>query len=188
MQALLRFNALASFILVLFSCDYNEKNSSACYNADSVVITTKGGISSIGSVPITGIVYSLNNNDVLFIDRYLNGKKDGICRQWYPNKQLKEVRYFESGKYESEHKGWWEDGKQKFIYHYKNDEFDGNVEEWQSDGLLFRDFNFKNGYEDGMQRMWYANGKIKANYFATNGRQYGLTGTKHCVNVLEKNN
>jgi antitoxin component YwqK of YwqJK toxin-antitoxin module len=182
----LPFNLFILIAILFLSC--NSEIHDTYYNADSVNIVSKGGVTYIDSFPANGIVYSLNARDTLSVDHFINGKKQGLSRIWYPNRQLKEIRFFDKGRYEGEHKGWWENGRQKFIYHYRNDVFDGNVKEWQSDGLLFRDFNFENGYEHGMQRMWYSNGKIKANYCATGTRQYGLTGTKHCINVFEKRN
>lgn len=178
-------NSFIFFVLVFFAaCTSREKP--VMYDAASVDVITKRGITTINEVPATGIIYSLDGlQDTLYAACYRNGKLHGWSREFYAENKLKSLRYYVDGWKNGIHKGWFENGKQHFIYSFRDDMFHGNQLEWLSSGMMYADLNYENGQEDGSQRVWYPNGKIKTNYIIQNNRRYGLLGTKNCINATD---
>ncbi|MGC4022562.1 MAG: hypothetical protein QM734_11755 [Cyclobacteriaceae bacterium] len=173
----------ALLIFVATSCSQN-RIPPFYVNLSDGKIKTQQGVTSLNDKLFSGWTYELfPSGDTLSLTPYLNGKEEGISRQWYANKQLKERRFFHEGKKEGEHIGWYENGFLKFIYNYKNDVYHGHVKEWQSNKIMYRDFNYIDGYEFGLQKMWESDGRLKANYEVRNGRKYGLTGSKNCMSA-----
>ena len=100
--------------------------------------------------------------------------EEGIQKKWYPNRQLEEERYYINGKKEGQHRGWWPDGKPKFEFSAANDIYEGEFKEWYASGLLGKQFHYVNGIEEGSQRLWWDNGTVRANYVIRNGKKFGL--------------
>ena len=123
------------------------------------------------------------NGDTAMIVPFYQGKEHGCARQWYPNRKLKEQRWYEAGEKTGEHLAWWENGNRRFIYHFENGVYEGNQQEWNEAGALYRNANYEKGKEKGLQQLWRYDGKLIANYVARNGRNFGLTGVKNCKSV-----
>jgi antitoxin component YwqK of YwqJK toxin-antitoxin module len=152
-------------------------------NADNNKFRQRQGVLYLDHQPFSGHQYLLyENGDTAFVLPFSQGREYGIARQWYPNRQLKEVRVYENGKKSGKHTGWWENGRLKFIYQFKKDVFDGPLKEWHANGQPFRSMNYIEGQESGLQQIHLADGSLYANYEVRNGRNYGLTGTRHCKN------
>ena len=156
------------------------------YNADSVEVLTKQGITYINKQTANGYLFLLSaDKDTLRKEEYVNGKKQGICYSKYPNLQYQYLQNYVNGRMEGIQKTWWENGKLKQEANYKNDVFHGKLKEWSHTGMLMRDNNYVSGQETGKQQLWYDNGKLRANYVVKNGRIYGLSGTMNCFNAVE---
>ena len=173
--------------LIIPSCSKPSKSIAiAFYNADSLKISTNGGITTANNKPISGRVYALySSKDTAYSVGFLNGKEDGPSKYWYENHQLSDQKFFKNGHKEGVHKGWWPNGKRKYVAHFENDEYEGNVQEWDETGRPYRDMNYHLGHEEGQQKMWYDNGQIRSNYIIKNNRRNGLLGTKNCINVAD---
>jgi antitoxin component YwqK of YwqJK toxin-antitoxin module len=173
--------------VIFNSCYWKNKEllvPNVYVNMDKENFTTHNGMTWHDQTPFSGWQYSLYENaDTASLIPFIDGKEYGIAKQWYANKQLKEIRLFENGKRTSEHKGWWENGQLKFIHHYTNDLFEGNQQEWYADGTKYKEMNYAEGHEKGLQKIWRPDGRLHANYEVRNGRNYGLTGNMHCKNI-----
>lgn len=145
------------------------------------------GILLMDSLPVSGYIFQLyNNGDTSFVYGYVKGLQEGVSKQWYEQRQLKEIRFYHKGKKTGMHIGWWANGNHKFTYNFVNDLYNGNCKEWHINGTLYRNNNYKNGYENGLQQAWFDDGSVQANYEVRNNRNYGNTGTKHCESVNKK--
>jgi MORN repeat variant len=134
----------------------------------------------------TGYRFSLyKNGDTAIIQSCFNGVEEGVQRKWYANRQIAEERFYINGKKEGTHKGWWPDGKLKFVFEAVNNEYNGEFSEWFASGVLAKQFHYVNGQEEGSERMWWDNGAVRANYVIRNGKKYGLIGLKTCVNPYD---
>jgi antitoxin component YwqK of YwqJK toxin-antitoxin module len=176
-------------ILCLLGCTFScsvDQPQSLHYNAATVAIHSKKGITYVNTTPVSGVVFELNEKgDTLSVVPYLDGKENGMCRHYYGGGKPKAFRYYVRGRKEGEHHGWFENGARQFVYHFKNDMFEGNQKEWLINGQQYSDLNYIKGMESGSQKVWYENGKIKTNYTIINNRRYGLLGTKNCVNAVD---
>lgn len=181
-QALLRSSFLCFFWLM--ACKNPQLK---IYHEDDINLFTKGGITTLNDSIFSGVVIGFHpeSKDTASIRSFVNGKEDGVWKQFYESGNLKESRFFAAGKKTGEYHLWWENGTEKAIYRFENDEYEGESREWNPEGRLIRVMNYKAGYEEGLQQLWYDNGKIKANYQIINGRRFGLLGTKNCVNVKD---
>ncbi|GAA4415835.1 hypothetical protein GCM10023187_46690 [Nibrella viscosa] len=146
----------------------------------------QNGLVWFNNEPFSGRQYALYaNGDTVFVGAFRQGKAEGIHRQWYENRQPREVRRYVNGAQEGEQRGWYEDGKPAFVYHFRHDVYEGTATQWFPNGHLAQIFTYRDGREDGRQQLWYEDGTLRANYVARNGRHYGLTGVKNCVNVWD---
>lgn len=182
-------------LIFLYAC-INKKNEKAIavvnniqfslYNADSVDLFTKQGITYINKQIASGYLFLLSSDkDTMQKEGYINGKKQGVCYKKYPNHHYQYLHNYINGKMEGLQKTWWENGNLKQEATYKNDIFHGKLKEWSFNGIFMRDNNYMNGQEEGKQRLWYYNGKLRANYVVKKDRIYGLSGTMNCFNAVE---
>lgn len=149
-------------------------------------ISVKNDVVFLGNKKYSGFLLELSpTQDTLSTEGYLNGLLSGVCKKWYPDKQLKEERWYVDGKKNGRQVAYWENGNKRFEFTAKNDAYEGELKEWSVDGRLFHLANYVNGQEEGAQKMWYNNGKIRANYVIIKGKRYGLLGTKNCKNVSD---
>jgi antitoxin component YwqK of YwqJK toxin-antitoxin module len=119
------------------------------------------------------------------MEGYINGLLTGICKKWYRNKQLMEMRNYSKGQKNGVQIAYWENGNKRFEFIAQHDAYEGELKEWNYNGKLFHLAHFVNGQEDGEQKLWYDNGKIRANYVIISGKRYGLLGTKNCKNASD---
>ena len=177
--------------LIIIACNSHSSNMDSIiknyFHINEAIGRTHKGITYINGNVANGYLIQINaNNDTLFLEAYINGRKQGTCYAKYPNLQYQSLQYFENGKAEGLQQTWWENGRLKEEAYYKNDVFHGKFKEYDTNGMLTRDNNYVDGHEEGKQKMWYDNGKLRANYVVKNGRIYGLSGTMNCFNAVEK--
>lgn len=185
--------SLKIFFLFLLACSCNkskEINSSKILNFYLPTSANEISINSdtvlLNNKKYNGFLFELSpQKDTILVEGYSNGLLHGVSKKWYPNKQLRELRYYWAGKKEGKQTGYWENGNKRFEFIAKNGEYEGELKEWSVNGHLFHLAHYVNGHEEGTQKMWYDNGKIRANYVIINGKRYGLLGTKNCKNVSD---
>jgi hypothetical protein len=134
----------------------------------------------------TGYLFELNSRgDTSFVGSYFNGVEEGRHVRFHSNGLIAEERFFINGKKDGIQRGWWPDGRTKFLFNCYDNELEGSFEEWSDSGILLKQFHYDAGYEAGAQKLWWANGAIRANYFVKDGRKYGLIGLKLCSNPYD---
>ena len=170
-------------ILCFLACENSMLDT---YDARFLNLETIGGRTYNNNVLFNGISLKINyNKDTLSVEEYRSRKKNGVWKNYYPNGQLRESRFFDMGVKKGDHFFYFPSGQLKFHYQLENDVYHGFKKAWSPKGKLISCLNFKYGYEEGSQKVWYDNGKIKNNYIIKNGRRYGLLGTKNCINVKD---
>jgi len=172
-------------VVALLSC--NGRHPLPAVNYQAVHAESRKGVFYVNDTIFSGTVYGLfpDTKDTAFVQNYRDGKEDGIWKQFYPNGQTKEIRYFDHGKKQGEYDAWWANGDKRLSYHFEEGEYHGTCCEWNQEGILIKKMTYQHGYEEGPQKMWYNDGLIKANYVMKAGRRYGLLGTKNCTNVSD---
>ena len=163
MAFMVRLELLLSSFLLLFlvSCGVEMPSDPIPFTYEGVTKTK--GIYYYQGEPFTGtFIEIISSGDTSIIEEYVDGKKNGTSKVWWPL------------------------GVLKFEAHYQDGLYQGQVSEWYVDGQPYSVFNYDKGYEAGKQIAWKSDGRIKANYEVINGRKYGLTGVKNCINVFEE--
>lgn len=149
-------------------------------------IAVKNDVVFLNDKKYAGFLYELSSSkDTILIEGYLNGLLSGVCKKWYPDRQLMEERRYLNGQKNGKQVSFWQNGNKRFEFIAKNDAYEGELKEYSENGHLFHLANYVNGQEEGTQKMWYDNGKIRANYVIKKGKRYGLLGTKNCKNVSD---
>jgi antitoxin component YwqK of YwqJK toxin-antitoxin module len=148
---------------------------------------SENGILFLKTEPYTGYVFSFypNTKDTAEVSGFLNGKEHGHWKKYYPNKKLKQQRFFDDGLKVGTYTAWYENGRKQLEYKFLNNEYEGVCRLWNIEGKMIQEMTYHKGYEEGSQKMYYDNGKIRSNYTIKNGRRYGLLGTKNCINVSD---
>lgn len=145
---------------ITFGCSTESNNLSI--KLSDPHLKKKKGVYYYNNSPFNGELVVMHNAlDTAEVGNYVDGRREGLCRRW------------------------WENGNVKYEAYFHNGEYNGKVIEWYSDGQLFSSFNYINGKESGRQKMWNRDGSFKANYDVIGDRKYGLTGVKNCSNVWE---
>lgn len=173
-------------VIFLFSFASCQEQQTRIEIIDFDQIQEKNGIVYNNGTLFFGMALAKSNQGTtLFSQSYKNGKEDGVWKKFYDNGQLAEQRIFKNGKKSDSLIAFWPNGTKHLLYRFKDGEYEGTCSEWNQQGILIKEMNYQKGQETGSQKIFYDNGSIKANYKVINGRQYGLIGTKNCINVSD---
>jgi antitoxin component YwqK of YwqJK toxin-antitoxin module len=189
-----KFLVAIVFCFAIWSCSDKSNKSltlSAAkhYPSSDIKFSKRQDTVLYNSKRFSGYIYQLfPTGDTAFVLTYLNGLQEGKSKKWYPNRQLKEERFYAAGHKQGLQMGWWPDGKPKFIFEANNDDYAGAFKEWFSSGKIAKYFYYQNGHEQGSQKAWWPDGTIRANYVILNGEKFGLFGQKLCINKNLKQN
>ena len=115
-----------------------------------------------------------SNGNQKFEGVYAVGLLQGNCKQWYTDGKLESEVSYKNGKKDGLIKEWYSNGNQKFEGVYAVGLLQGNCKQWYTDGKLESEVSYKNGKKDGLIKEWYTDGKIKieANYL--DGKLHGV--------------
>lgn len=100
---------------------------------------------------LNGIIKEfLKNGKIKSETSYVNGKKEGVFREYH-------------------------NGKIKSEIYYKDDILDGSYRTYYpTKGTLQEEFNYVAGEKEGEQKTYYSNGKIKSERFYKNNKYHGI--------------
>ncbi len=147
----------------------------------------KEGLVYYNNKPFTGTALSEYEKNVPAetID-YLEGKKEGYFRKWFPNKVLSFEAAYMNGQLHGTSKTWFKNGNLRSESNYVAGIAQGLQKQWYKSGAKFKELNLVDGREEGMQRAWRENGKIYNNYEAKNGRIFGLKRSSLCYELEDE--
>jgi len=127
----------------------------------------------IGGKNGNGREYILNTNILIFKGEYLNGKRNGIGKEYnYDGKLLFEGNYL-NGKRNGKGKENNSLGKLKFEGEYLNGERNGKGKEYSLYGKLKYEGEYLNGERNGKGKEYYYNGKLLFEGEYLNGERNG---------------
>lgn len=197
-QTLFNSQLLAFVIMAisLFSCSQEGKETafSSLPSVSSEVVVLKD---SVQLIPAKGLVFyhgkPFTGTSVLFFNAikiesidYVNGKKNGWYRKWYPDGMLSFESEYKTGKQDGTSKTWWKNGQLRSESHFENSVATGVQLQWYKSGAKFKRINLANGREEGLQQSWRENGKLYNNYEAKNGRIFGLKRANLCYELEDE--
>jgi antitoxin component YwqK of YwqJK toxin-antitoxin module len=111
----------------------------------------------------------------------INGKENGLAKGIYNSGEKLLERNFVDGKREGLFKQWWPNGNLRYLFSYKNDKYEGAQYIFFPDGKRQQVGNYVNGVEEGLQSSWDTKGQLVSNYTIRNNKLYGVISVKSCM-------
>ncbi len=134
---------ILSISLSANAAEYTNENTQPCPQNKELVCSLK-------NKPITGVLngyyYGLDDGTLRFEVNYKAGKKEGLVKFYFGNRNLAAEANYKNGKL---------DGLRKMYY--------GN-------GNLQTEENYKNGKLDGLRKTYYQNGRLKSKIVFKEGK------------------
>ena len=136
--------------VILFSCSNGNKR----YHIDETTSPTDTlTYLKLDMTPLNGFVYSEFGEN----GKYINGKKDGIHKEWYEDGQIETEENWKLGDRNFDNyylKEWWDNGQlfvnhnqKEYIHYFKN-------------GHIMKEGKLKNGERIGIHKSYYSNGSL----------------------------
>lgn len=137
----------------------------------------------------SGFAISKYENDSLLQKiGILNGKKENVCIDWYPNGKMKTLKNYHQGRLHGEKRVWNYDAGHTLVglLNYENGKAQGEQKKWYPTGELYQVLQMNNGREEGVQQAFRKNGDLYANYEAKNGRIFGMKKAALCFGLEDQ--
>lgn len=106
--------------------------------------------------------------------RYLNSRRNGIWKTYYPNGVLKSEVTYQNNRPNGYAKIFFENGKLMEEGEWKNNRWVGTFKAYYENGQTLYDFNYNNdGKRQGEQKYYYENGQLMMKGNMTEGKETG---------------
>ena len=137
---------------------------------------------------LTELIFSKISNKKISVYLYTNklemqnehmesdGKREGECKSWYENGQLRERCMYKDGQKEGECKFWYNLEESTQLYDqsmYKNGKKEGEYKRWRKNGQLYVQSMYKDGKREGEYKFWYENEQLAVSATYKNGQLEG---------------
>lgn len=156
----------------------------------SVDYKNKISLWTLNDQPYSGYIVSYHPDGILKEKTgVLNGRRQNLSSQWYPDGHLKQVVNYHRGKLHGEKKRWTSDADHILVaeLNFVNGRAHGEQTQWYVTGELYKKLNLNMGKEEGLQQAFRENGEVYANYEARNGRIFGLKKAALCYGLENEN-
>lgn len=114
---------------------------------------------------------------------YLDGKKQGVARSFYPDGSLRRRASYHRNRLHGVVEFFGATGTLVSLARYDFGVLHGEQRSWYPDGSPYKQRTLAYGREEGLQRAWRRNGKLYVNYEARHGRIYGLRRPTLCFQL-----
>ncbi|MCB0792578.1 MAG: toxin-antitoxin system YwqK family antitoxin [Flavobacteriales bacterium] len=107
--------------------------------------------------------------------RYLNGRRTGLWRRYWPTGKLMNEITYQLGRPRGEYHTFYPDGTPEEQGSWDLDRNTGRFRRWHPNGQLAQDFIFdEHGVRNGMQKYFYENGQLAVEVNIKDGQEDGL--------------
>lgn len=169
-----RFTKLAAAILLVFSA---IAASALTPRGEELNAIDNQGLRQ-GYWIIKGYMLNTNEydaNSTVEEGKYLDNKKEGHWKRYWPNGHLKSEIHYERNRPVGEYAVYYDNGQleEKGIWdHNKNI---GEFKRWYANGNMQQEFYFSdNGKRNGIQKYFHENGKLELEVNIINGKESGV--------------
>lgn len=125
--------------------------------------------------------------DLYKIEEKRNGKRDGLCRQYYGDGRIAREWNYKDGVPHGLNREWRPDGTLEYMRNFKDGQLDGVRRQYFENGRIFKEENYKDGKLEGLTRVWRPDGRLNYEQNYHNGeaiskpetvmeRKYEFTG------------
>lgn len=111
----------------------------------------------------------------------IDGKENGPAIGFYDSGEKLLECYFLNGKKEGLYKQWWPNGNYRYRFHFKNGKYHGAQTVFFPDGKIREESRFFFGGKEGLQRVWNNSGQLISNYMIRNKKLYGVISVETCL-------
>lgn len=132
--------------------------------------------------PFSGyMIETETNGRIVYRLPILDGQENGLAKGWYNTGEKLLERLFVDGKKEGVFKQWWPNGRLRYLFHYEHDQYNGTQLVFFPTGKKREESTYSSGEEEGLQRVWDKDGHLLANYTIRNKKLYGIRTIKSCL-------
>ena len=114
--------------------------------------------------------YDIGGVTITREETIVNGKRNGLFKQWCSNGQLCVKTNFKNNIVDGEYVSWYENGKLESSYFCDNGEYNGVYRMWFRNGQLNTESFYEKGVKVGVERMWRDNGQQTSEITFKNGK------------------
>jgi len=158
---------MMKIIVVLIICSIVHYTGAVCLTDTTI----------LGNDTIVICTTKTEDGKLISVERFKNGKNDGIFQEWYKNGNIQYQQKFINGCPQDTAFAYHEDGSLSGIFPYLNCVREGQRVELSVNGDTLAMGNAKNGKSIGTHYAWYENKKKR---FITN---YNDSGQKHGLSL-----
>ena len=153
-------------------------------NTDPSLIKTDAGW-IFNNRPFSGFMIQVENNGrIVYKLPIIEGKEEGVAIGFYYSGEKLLERRFINGKKQGIFKQWWPNGRLRYLFNYHHDKYEGKQIVYFHFGKVQAEKNYRAGIEEGVQKIWDSTGNLISNYTVKNNKIYGALSAMDCMPVL----
>jgi antitoxin component YwqK of YwqJK toxin-antitoxin module len=176
-------------LIFSFSCsEKNGKSNSApsvlkVLNYDTLLRKIESNWFYKGRIFSGYMIQQEKDGKVVYTLPIKKGKENGMATGVYNTGEKLVENTFVDGKREGVFKQWWPNGNYRYLFNYEKDKMQGNQWVFFPSGKKREAGSYAHGEKQGLQRVWDEEGKLVSNYVLKNNRRYGVIAVKSCIPV-----
>jgi antitoxin component YwqK of YwqJK toxin-antitoxin module len=176
-------------LIFCFSCSENRGNSFSApsalkvLNYDTSLRKIESNWFYKGRIFSGYMIQQEKDGRIVYTLPIKNGKENGVATGVYNTGEKLVENKFVDGKREGVFKQWWPNGNYRYLFNYENDKMQGNQWVFFPSGKKREAGSYIHGEKQGLQRVWDEQGKLVSNYVIKNNRRYGVIAVKSCIPV-----
>jgi antitoxin component YwqK of YwqJK toxin-antitoxin module len=176
-----------AMLLLLFSCQIKNKEivivppAIRVVQFDSLLKKTNNEWLYKGKTFSGYMIQIEKDGSVVYKLPIIDGKENGLAKGIYNTGEKLMERNFINGKREGIFKQWWPNGNYRYLFTFKNDEYNGTQYVFFPDGKKRQASNYILGELDGLQSIWDEKGELISNYTYKDKKLYGIITAKNCM-------
>jgi antitoxin component YwqK of YwqJK toxin-antitoxin module len=167
----------AVLILLFITCKIALAQSSGLVGKDTLNFTDPAGKKQGKWIILNKDVHKPDYTDDQKVEegRYIDSKKTGIWKEYYPNNNVKSVITYENNRPSGYAKMYHDNGKIKEEGMWKNNRWVGDYKLYYDNGQVQQAFKFDaTGKRAGQQQYFYENGQVMIEGNWNGGKESGL--------------
>jgi antitoxin component YwqK of YwqJK toxin-antitoxin module len=134
-------------------------------------------IYTMGKENDTARAYSMQDNKLRIITPYVNGKKEGIAKWYFPSGMLGVITPLHNDSIDGTQRQYYESGKIRWSIAFVNGKKEGVSKKYYETGTLAMEIPYTDGLKNGVEKFYYDNGELQWVCYFINGKKNGVAKT-----------
>lgn len=149
-------------------------------NTDSLLRKTDEGW-MYKDKPFSGYMIQRENGKEVYALPIVHGKENGMATGIYNTGEKLVECTFINGKREGLYRQWWPNGNLRYLFYYQDDRLEDKAIVFYPDARKRQENTYHRGSEEGLQRYWDEQGELVSNYTVKENKIYGYKSVKNCI-------